>query len=100
MDYASLESAIGLNWWDVDPDLQLAVRHHCPAQISEALASALTGALLFEEAIGDPRKTLVAIRYAQRHLDPSPTWEASRRPTGPSRVTRRNMAPTNRSSRD
>ena len=47
------------------------------AQISEALASALTGALLFEEAIGDPRKTLVAMRYAQRHLDPSPTWDAS-----------------------
>jgi hypothetical protein len=47
------------------------------AQISEALASTLAGALLFEEAIGDPRKTLVAIRYAQRHLDPAPAWDAS-----------------------
>jgi alkylation response protein AidB-like acyl-CoA dehydrogenase len=47
------------------------------AQISESLASTLTGALLFEEAIGDPRKTLVAIRYAQRHLAPEPAWDAS-----------------------
>jgi hypothetical protein len=47
------------------------------AQISEALASTLTGALLFEEAIGDPRKTLVAIRYAQRHLESAPAWDAS-----------------------
>jgi alkylation response protein AidB-like acyl-CoA dehydrogenase len=46
-------------------------------RISEDLASTLTGALLLEEAIGDPRKTLVAIRYVQRHLDPSPTWDAS-----------------------
>jgi hypothetical protein len=47
------------------------------AQISEALASTLTGALLFEEAIGDSRKTLVAIRYAQRHLESAPAWDSS-----------------------
>jgi len=47
------------------------------AQISEALASTLTGALLFEEGIGDPRKTLVAIRYAQRHLESTPARDAS-----------------------
>ena len=47
------------------------------AQISESLASVLTGALLLEEAVGDPRKTLVAIRYAQRHLEPSPVWDSS-----------------------
>jgi alkylation response protein AidB-like acyl-CoA dehydrogenase len=47
------------------------------AQVSELLASTVTSALLLEEAVGDPRKALVAIRYAQRHLEPAPVWDAS-----------------------
>jgi hypothetical protein len=58
---------------DLDKDRAQAAS----AQISEALASTLSGALLLEEGIGDPRKTLVAMRYAQRHLEPAPAWDAS-----------------------
>jgi len=50
MDYASLESAIGLNWWDVDPNLQRAVRHHCPA---EDLAWAQSKLSDFGALVGD-----------------------------------------------
>jgi alkylation response protein AidB-like acyl-CoA dehydrogenase len=30
IDYATLESAIGQNWYDLDPDLQARVRRDCP----------------------------------------------------------------------
>ena len=35
----------------------------------------LSGALLLEQAAGDPRKALVALRYARRHLAPRDVWD-------------------------
>jgi alkylation response protein AidB-like acyl-CoA dehydrogenase len=32
IDYATFESAIGQNWYDVDPDLQARVRRDCPSE--------------------------------------------------------------------
>src|SRR5215211_7454161 len=32
IDYATLESAIGQNWYDLDPDLQARVRRDCPPE--------------------------------------------------------------------
>jgi acyl-CoA dehydrogenase len=32
IDYASVESAIGQNWYDLDPDLQARVRRDCPPE--------------------------------------------------------------------
>jgi acyl-CoA dehydrogenase len=32
IDYATFESAIGLNWFEVDPDLQARVRRDCPPE--------------------------------------------------------------------
>src|SRR5436190_1335926 len=32
IDYASLDSAIGHNWYDLDPDLQARVRRDCPPE--------------------------------------------------------------------
>ncbi len=32
IDYATIESAIGLNWFEVDPDLQARVRRDCPPE--------------------------------------------------------------------
>lgn len=32
IDYSEFETAIGLNWYDVDPDLQDRVRRDCPAE--------------------------------------------------------------------
>ena len=32
IDYATLDSAIGHNWYDLDPDLQARVRRDCPPE--------------------------------------------------------------------
>ena len=35
IDYAKLESAIGLNWYEVDPDFQANMRRHLPPEVFE-----------------------------------------------------------------
>jgi alkylation response protein AidB-like acyl-CoA dehydrogenase len=35
IDYAKLESAIGLNWYDADPDFQANMRRHLPPEVFE-----------------------------------------------------------------
>src|SRR5260370_6934053 len=32
IDYSTLDSAIGHNWYDLDPDLQARVRRDCPPE--------------------------------------------------------------------
>jgi hypothetical protein len=48
IDYAELEAAIGLNWYEIDPDLQDIVRTHCPPDRYESAHGTLIelGALL------------------------------------------------------
>ena len=44
-----------------------------------ARRDATSGALLLEQAVGDPHKGLVALRFARRHLTPGGTWNDSDR---------------------
>ncbi len=48
LDYSEFEKAIGLNWYEVDPDLQDTVRRYVPADDLEAADAKLTevGALI------------------------------------------------------
>ena len=37
IDYAGLDSAVGENWYDLDPELQARVHADCPPEVSERL---------------------------------------------------------------
>ena len=43
IDYATLDSAIGHNWYDLDPDLQARVRRDCPPEDFEWAAGRVPG---------------------------------------------------------
>ena len=44
-------------------------------RLTALLVETVAGALLLEQAVGDPRKALVALRYARRHLAPRDVWD-------------------------
>jgi hypothetical protein len=39
------------------------------------LVQTMSAALLLEQAVGDVRKGVVALRYARKHLAPRPMWD-------------------------
>ncbi len=51
IDYGALDSAIGQNWYDLDPDLQARVRADCPAEDFEWADGTLRR---FGELVGGP----------------------------------------------
>jgi acyl-CoA dehydrogenase len=63
---ATLDALAGM-----DPDRVEAGAGRLTARLVEVTA----GALLVEQAAADPRKGLVALRYARRHLAPTGVWD-------------------------
>lgn len=71
IDYGRIESAIGLNWYDADPNLQAQ-------RLTDYMADVAQAALLVEEAAwelehkGSARKALVARHFANLRLSEHP----------------------------